>query len=240
MRIIDQIEHPSMRISIFQMNQKFLLKLEYGPLEQTYKFDEMNYRNVSDFKDSCSNAAFLEACFNNFQLMKIEKVNHSVLAVALLIAFASITRFIPHPANFTAIGAMALFGSARMSNKWFGLSIALVAMLISDFFMPFGYNIYVYASFIAIGILGFSIRNQQNVVPIGLASVASSLIFFLISNFGVWMSAGMYSLDLNGLVLCYTAAIPFFWNTLAGDLFFVTVLFGIYQVYAQRLALQKA
>lgn len=163
----------------------------------------------------------------------------STLAIIALIAFAAVSRFIPHPANFTAIGAIALFGAARMQQRWLGLSISLLAMLISDAFMPFGYNPWVYASFLAIGVLGFSLRNTNKTGAILGVSVLSSLIFFAISNFGVWASAALYPTTFEGLVMCYTAAIPFFWNTLAADLFFNSILFGAYAWIGSRYLVSK-
>jgi hypothetical protein len=68
------------------------------------------------------------------------------------------------------------------------------------------------------------------VIRIGLASVAGSIVFFLVSNFGTWALSGMYAHTLTGLAACYAAAIPFFQNTLAGDLFYATLLFGGFRV----------
>ena len=70
MRIIDQLEHPSMRISIFQMNLKYILKLEWGPLEQSYKFECMDYKDLESFKASVNTDAFLRACMTLFIQMK--------------------------------------------------------------------------------------------------------------------------------------------------------------------------
>ena len=167
-------------------------------------------------------------------MKKADNIQSSIAVIAL-IAFATLTRFLPHPANFTAIGAIALFGSARFKNPLIGLSLPLLSMLISDAFMPFGYNLYVYIAFLSIGLLGLSLRNTEKKRYIAMGSVAASTIFFLISNFSVWMIDGLYTKDIQGLVLCYTAAIPFYWNTLAGDLFFNTILFGAYALYTQKV-----
>ncbi len=173
--------------------------------------------------------------------MKKEFDLQSTVIVAVLILIAAATRFLPHPANFTAIGAMALFGTARLQDKRMAFILPIAAMLISDLFIPFGYNPSVYLSFVLIAVLGLSLRNTNKVLPIAGASLASSLIFYIITNFAVWMGDNgvMYSKNIDGLWISYTAAIPFFWNGLAGDLFFSAVLFGAYSLVT-KYSLAKA
>lgn len=173
--------------------------------------------------------------------MKKEFNIEQTIAVGALILLAAATRFLPHPANFTAIGAMALFGTARLQDKRLAFVLPIAAMLLSDLFIPFGYNPSVYLSFVLIALLGSSLRNTKNVLPIAGASIASSLIFYIITNFAVWMGDNgvMYSRSIDGLWMSYTAAIPFFWNGLAGDLFFTGVLFGSYEL-VRKFALVKA
>jgi len=172
--------------------------------------------------------------------MKKEFNLQSTISVAVLILIAAATRFLPHPANFTAIGAMALFGTARLQDKRLAFGLPIAAMLISDLFIPFGYNPSVYLSFALIAALGLSLRNTYKVLPIAGASLASSLIFYIITNFAVWMGDNgvMYSKNIDGLWMSYTAAIPFFWNGLAGDLFFTAVLFGSYS-FVSKYSLAK-
>lgn len=167
--------------------------------------------------------------------MKKEITIQSTLVVGTLILLAAITRFLPHPANFTAIGAMALFGTARLNDKRLAFILPIAAMLISDMFIPFGYNPSVYLSFILIAILGLSLRNTKKPLVIAGTSVVSSVIFYTITNFAVWMGDNgvMYSKGIDGLWMSYVSAIPFFWNGLAGDLFFSAVLFGVYELVAR-------
>ena len=90
--------------------------------------------------------------------------------------------------------------------------------------------------------LGIALLKKVTPVRLLGASLGASVIFFIVSNFFVWTSSGLYPLSATGLGACYVAAVPFFWNTLASDLFFVTVLFGAFELYQQwqpRLALQK-
>jgi hypothetical protein len=173
--------------------------------------------------------------------MKKEFNIQSTIAIGSLILMAAATRFLPHPANFTAIGAMALFGTARLQDKRLAFILPIAAMLLSDLFIPYGFNPSVYLSFALIAILGLSLRNTKKVLPIAGASVASSLIFYIITNFAVWMGDNgvMYAKSIDGLWMSYTAAIPFFWNGMAGDLFFTGVMFGSYEL-VNKFALAKA
>lgn len=172
--------------------------------------------------------------------MKKEITLQSTLVVGTLILLAVITRFLPHPANFTAIGAIALFGTARLNDKRLAFILPIAAMLISDIFIPFGFIPSVYFSFILIAILGLSLRNTKKPMAIAGGSLAASLIFYAITNFAVWFGDNgvMYSKGIDGLWMSYVSAIPFFWNGLAGDLFFTTVLFGVYELVARTNLVQ--
>lgn len=172
--------------------------------------------------------------------MKKNSINLSLVAVTL-IALAAVTRFLPHPANFTAIGAIALFGTARMNDKRIGFLLPIAAMLISDLFLPGGFNLSVYVAFAVISLLGLSLRKSNKALPVFGASIASSVIFYIITNWAMWYfgNGAFYPETINGLWLSYTAAIPFFLNGLAGDLFFNAALFGTYAIASKQLAFAK-
>jgi hypothetical protein len=153
------------------------------------------------------------------------------LVLAGLILIAAFTRLIPHPPNFTAIGAMALFGGAYFSRKSLAFAVPLIAMFLSDIIIGFHPGMYaVYLSFILIVMIGMTLREKKKVVNIFLASVSASVLFFIITNFAQWLSYPLYTKDIPGLITCYVAAIPFFHQTLLGDLFFVGVLFGAFEL----------
>jgi hypothetical protein len=160
------------------------------------------------------------------------------LLAVLLVAFAALSRFIPHPANFTPIAAMALFGGVYFGKRY-AFVIPLAAMLVSDYFLGF-HNVlpYVYGSFILIGLIGIWLKGHKSLGWIVGASLTSSILFFIITNFGVWMTGG-YPQNLAGLVECYIVAIPFFRNTLLGDLLYVGVLFGLYETALHFLRLKE-
>ena len=155
---------------------------------------------------------------------------NEIITVSIMVAIAAATRFLPHPPNFTAIGGMALFGAATLTKKKLAFIVPIMAMLISDLFIPNGFDLSVYTAFIAIAAIGLLISNKKGPMPVIVGSISASVIFFAISNFGVWASQAMYTKNAIGLITCYEAAIPFFPNTLAADLFFSSLLFSSYAI----------
>jgi hypothetical protein len=153
-----------------------------------------------------------------------------------MILAAAASRLIPHPPNFAPIGALALFSGACFSSKPMAFLVPLAAMLISDLAIGLlsgdrslglhGLIPVVYGSFALIVCVGFWLRRRRSTVPIAGATLASSVMFFVLTNFGVWALGSWYPKTWDGLIACYGAAIPFFQNTLLGDAVYVTVLFG--------------
>ena len=158
-----------------------------------------------------------------------------IIKLAQLIAFilmGVISRVLPHPANFAPIAGMALFGGTYLKKKE-AFVIPITAMIISDFFIGFDsipMRLTVYGCFLISVLIGFWIKNHKNAKNILLATLFSSVIFFLITNFSVWLFGTMYPKNLIGIFECYMFAIPFFRNTLAGDLFYSGVFFGGYEL----------
>ena len=135
-----------------------------------------------------------------------------------LIVLAILTRLIPHPLNFAPITGIALFSAINFNNTFFKFLVPLISLVIFDLIIGFSLiNIFVYLSFIVIVLVGNHFRE------IKLKSILiSSVVFFIISNFGVWLIG--YPKTVSGFVMCYTAAIPFFINTILGDLFYSFLL----------------
>jgi hypothetical protein len=127
-----------------------------------------------------------------------------LIVPAVIIAIAALMRIIPHPANVAPIAAMALFGG-MYANRKYALVIPLLALLVSD------------------SILGFYVRNHASPTKIITVTVLSSLLFFIITNFGVWLLGTIYPKTAAGLLMCFTAALPFFRNTLLGDMLYMGV-----------------
>lgn len=150
------------------------------------------------------------------------------ITLSSIVLIAAIARLIPHAPNLTPIAAIALFGGANFNSKWAAFLVPLSAMFISDLFIGFhGVGMfYVYFSFALIVLIGMFISNNQSIGSVVTATVSSSFLFFAITNFAVWLGNPAFSQNFSGLMDCYFIAIPFYKNSLLGDLFYSTVLFG--------------
>jgi hypothetical protein len=168
-------------------------------------------------------------------IMSTNKIKPGFLILTGMIFIAAFVRLIPHPPNFAPVAAMALFGGAYFSKKWAAFLVPLVAMLVTDLILGFHSAMWaVYLSFVIIVGIGMLMIKQKKVSNIFLASVSASVMFFVVTNFAVWASGIYYPKDLSGLAASYTAAIPFFHYTLLGDLFFVALMFGSYELVKAR------
>ncbi|MFO7526540.1 MAG: DUF6580 family putative transport protein [Ignavibacteriaceae bacterium] len=159
------------------------------------------------------------------------KLSPRFLLLTGMILIAAIVRLLPHPPNFAPIAAMALFGGAYFNRKVFAFAIPLAALFLTDLFLGFHNTMWaVYLSFVVIVGLGMVILKKKSVVKIILASVSASVLFFILTNFAFWATDTLYPTTLTGLAACYTAAIPFFHNTVIGDLFFTGAMFGLFEL----------
>ena len=164
---------------------------------------------------------------NNINKFKENLINNNhYLLIAGVILITMISRLIPHIPNFTPILAVALFLGTYSKNKLTATLIPLFILLLTDLFIGFYSTLpFVYASVIGVVLIGSANKNKSNTINI-INVLASSLIFFIITNLGVWLVDGLYSLDFNGLVNCFTMAIPFYKNEFLGNIIFSTALFG--------------
>lgn len=169
--------------------------------------------------------------------------------IALMVLLAAFSRLLPHPPNFAPIGAMALFGAAYFSQRYLSFLIPIISMWLADLvlnnvvysqyfdhFVWFYQGFYwTYGAFILIGLIGFVALKRVKIQNLILASLSASIIFFLLSNFGVWASTTMYPKDFSGLITCYAAGLPFFKNTVMGDFVYTGVLFGAFELAQRRI-----
>ncbi len=175
--------------------------------------------------------------------MKKEMTDRQMIAIktgisAALVLLAAALRIVPHPLNLAPIGAMALFSGSVFRNGWWKLLFPLVALLTGDIFIGFHALIpIVYLSFLLSVGIGIWLGEQRTVLRISGATLLGAIQFFLITNFAVWVVFTTYPKSFAGLLACYAAGIPFFWNTLAGDALFGSLLFGGYAL-AERLLRQ--
>lgn len=172
------------------------------------------------------------------------------IVVAGLILLAAASRLVPHPYNFSPVAGMALFGGAAMGRKAWAFILPLGALFLSDLCFAlfttvpgfYGWSQLVnYGAFALIVYLGIAALRKITVLNVLLTSLAASLLFFLLSNFGVWMVAGgvaPYTHDAAGILNTYVLGIPFLGNTILGDMVSSGVLFGAYYLIG-HLTLDK-
>jgi hypothetical protein len=158
------------------------------------------------------------------------------ILITVMIFLAALCRLFPHIDNFTPIGAIALFGGTFITDRKKAFLIPLAALLFSDVLMQIfngnGFHntmIFVYGAFALITSLGFILRKRVQRQTIMVSSLVGSIIFFFVTNFGVWIT-GYYGYSLQNLLDCMIAGIPFFRGTVMGDLFCNLVLFGSYSL----------
>ena len=165
----------------------------------------------------------------------MKKKNKKILFITLFIIVAALMRLIPHPPNFVPITAIAIFAGVKFNNIKIAYAIPISIMLISDLFIGFySISLFVYLAFILI-ITYSSFNKKYSIKNI----ILSSVMFFIITNFGVWLMGG-YPKSVEGLVLCYTMAIPFFTNSIIADLFFSAILYYGFEQIEKRYLILKS
>jgi hypothetical protein len=122
---------------------------------------------------------------------------------------------------------MALFGGAYFADKRVAFLVPFLALLLSDLLLGLHDTmLYVYGGFALTVVIGFWIRKNMNAGRIAIAAVSASIVFFVVTNFGVWLTSALYPMTIDGLMQAYVAGIPFFQNSLLGNLVFTGILFG--------------
>jgi len=164
-------------------------------------------------------------------------LNPRLSTLITMIGATAATRLLPHPPNMTSMIAVALFGGAYFSNRWLAFLVPLAALLASDLILGFYQHMEItYLSFALIVCIGLQLQQRRTGLRIAAAALVSALVFFVISNFGVWALGSMYPKTAAGLLACYIAAIPFFRNMLVGDLLYTAILFGGFRLLEGHVA----
>ena len=166
----------------------------------------------------------------------------------LYVLAAILLRLLPHPWNVTPLGAMFLFSGATFRSRKESLLVPLAALLLSDYAVihflyggTFGwFSPYTWAGFLLVGLIGWTLRGNMPWARVLVASLAGSVTFFMVSNYGVWAGGKLYAPTLGGLVDCYVAALPFFRNSVFGDLAYAALMFGSYHLLLRRQAAAAA
>ena len=164
-----------------------------------------------------------------------------IIVAVVLVVLGVAGRILPHIWNFAPIVAIGLFAGVYLGKRY-ALLLPLAAMLVGDVFLGF-YDLklmfFVYASFALAGMIGYLIRNYKNVFTISAASISSSTLFYVITNWAVWKFSPFYEKTAEGLMLSYTLALPFLRSALVGDLFYTFTFFGIYEVVLYLMRQRK-
>lgn len=177
--------------------------------------------------------------------MKYKSINPRFIIVVTVILTAALLRLLPHWPNFTPIAAMALFAGTYFDRKQYAFALPIAAMFISDLVIGLHANMpAVYMSFAITVLIGMSIRKKVRVGSVLLASLSSSVIFFVITNFASWVGNPMYPQTFGGLIECYVAGllffrdatygISFFMNDVLGTIFYSAVFYGAYYLTLMR------
>ena len=142
----------------------------------------------------------------------------------ILLVLSLLARLLPLPPNFSPMASLFLFSGAFFSSRWQAITLPLLFLILTDFLLIGWHStfLFVYGTFVLIGFLSFNYVNHQkphktNVLGM---SLLHSFLFFILTNLGVWLVTPMYYKNAYGLVECYFAAIPFFHNTVLGNIFF--------------------
>ncbi len=161
-------------------------------------------------------------------------MNYFKVSIAIFLALA-VSRFIPHPPNFTSLLALSFYIPAILGIKF--LPALLISFVITDFFIGFHQiTAFTWGSIIFIGLIAKFFKTT--VINRVSGSLLGACLFFVITNFGVW-SLGSYGYTIQGLLLCYTLAIPFFGNTLIATLVFSSLIEIIYRLKKGFLVSKK-
>ena len=169
-------------------------------------------------------------------------IKHHIFPIGLVLIL-TLSRLIPHPPNFTPIIAIAMIRGYFFKNIYFSLGILLISMLLADVFIGFYNNmIFIYLSLFLITFFFYKISKMISLKNLFIFSFLGSLVFFIISNFGVWALGSLgahgipYEKSLNGLIECYILAIPFFSNTFLSTLVFSYSALVVNKLYYKELA----
>lgn len=163
------------------------------------------------------------------------------IGIALsLIVLAMATRLVPHWPNFTAVGAVALFGAAIFKNKWLAFGLPLMALFLSDLLLNnlvygafqsgftwlTGGFAFIYGGFLLTALIGRYGIDHRSWKGLAAGTLGSALVFYLLTNFGAWLGNPMYTQDFSGLMASYAAGLPFLVNQVAGTAVYSALLFG--------------
>ncbi len=160
-----------------------------------------------------------------------------LFTISAIIFALAMFRLLPHLPNVSPVAAMALFGGAYYADKRMAFLVPFLALFLSDLVLGLHNSmIFVYAGFALTVAIGFLLKGRVTITNTAFATVISSVLFFLLTNLGAWMTSGLYARSAEGLMQAYVAGIPFFQNSLLGNVVFVAVIFGGYHLLQKNVS----
>lgn len=174
------------------------------------------------------------------QANKTTIFNAQFFTISAIIFALALFRLLPHLPNVSPVAAMALFGGACFADKRLALVVPFAALFLSDLVLGLHNSmLFVYAGFALTVVIGFMLKKHITFTNTVFAIVGSSALFFLLTNFGAWMTSALYAKSAAGLMQAYVAGIPFFQNSLLGNLVYAGVIFGGYHLLHNNVAALK-
>ena len=168
---------------------------------------------------------------------EVSSMRAKLFTISAIIFALAMFRLLPHLPNVSPVAAMALFGGAYFADKRMAFLVPLLALFLSDLALGLHNSIiFVYAGFALTVAIGFLLKGRVTITNTAFATVVSSVLFFLLTNLGAWMTSGLYARSAEGLMQAYVAGIPFFQNSLLGNLVFVAVIFGGYHLLQKNVS----
>ncbi len=182
------------------------------------------------------------------------RINLRFATLSAMILLAAFSRVMPHMPNFSPLGAIGLFGAAYFAHRWQAFLVPIAATWLSDLFINnviyaryypeftwfYSGFYWQYGGYLLIVLAGILIFRRVSMQRVFAGALCSSAIFFLVSNFGVWVGGTMYPQTIEGLTACYAAGVPFLKGTLLGDLFYTGALFGTFALAQRRFPALRA
>ncbi len=171
-----------------------------------------------------------------------QRISNSTLGIIALVLLGVFLRIMPHPANLAPIGGIAILSGLVVRRKY-AIWSPVAAMVVSDLFIGLHPLIlWTWGSYALIAFLSsrFLYGKKLNGLSVIATGVTSGLLFYLITNFGVWLQGGLYTLDGAGIIRCYVNALPFLRNTILGDVFYTAALYAAYQIFSLHQQTKRA
>lgn len=169
--------------------------------------------------------------------MQSRNLKTQLFVVSAIILLLALFRLLPNLPNVSPVAAMALFAGAYFADKRLAFVVPFAALFLSDVILGLHNTmVFVYGGFALTVAIGFLLKDRVSMTNTAFAVVISSVLFFLLTNFGAWLMSGIYPQTSEGLMQAYVAGIPFFQNSLLGNMVFAAIIFGGYRLAQDNVA----